>query len=50
MKKKIEIGTELIIDGCIWVSVVGITEDGFMVCDQEGEEREITGARITNIY
>jgi hypothetical protein len=50
MNKKIKIGTELLVDGCRWVNVTDITEDGFMVCDQDGDEFEITMARVTEIY
>jgi len=46
----LSIGSEILVDGIYWASVTDITDDGYMVCDQDGDEFEITPARITTTY
>jgi hypothetical protein len=48
--KDIKEGTELLIDGGRLVVVVGFTDGGLWVSDEDGFDFEITEARITNIY
>ena len=48
--KPLQVGTEILVDELRWTSITEITDDGYMVCDQDGAEFEITEARITTIY
>ena len=50
VKLDLQVGTEILVDGLRWAGITEITDDGFMVCDQDGAEFEITEARITTTY
>jgi len=42
--KPLQVGTEILVDELRWTSITEITDDGYMVCDQDGAEFEITEA------
>jgi hypothetical protein len=50
VKLDLQVGTEILVDGLRWAVITEITDDGLMVCDQDGAEFEITEARVTATY